>query len=257
MRFIDSHCHLDFSEFDETRSELIKSCKQVGIEHFIVPGVSLAQSTKLLCFAQSEPSISVALGLHPYFLPDHQTHHLAELEQLAKAHLGQFIAIGECGLDRSIDDLNKQTQLFEGQIELANQLALPLIVHHRQSHDLIARSFKRCKPKYGGVIHAFSGSEQQALSYIKQGFKLGVGGVISYPRAGKTRKVISAIEPQHLVLETDSPSMPLAGFQGLVNTPLKVRDVFTYLCELKGITGDAQEEFAQALYESCSALFRI
>ncbi|MCF7498388.1 TatD family hydrolase [Pseudoalteromonas sp. L1] len=257
MRFIDSHCHLDFSEFDETRTELIKACKQVGIEHFIVPGVSLAQSTKLFSFAQSEPSISVALGLHPYFLPDHQTHHLAELEQLAKAHLGQFIAIGECGLDRSIDDLNKQTQLFEGQIELANQLALPLIVHHRQSHDLIARSFKRCKPKYGGVIHAFSGSEQQAQSYIKQGFKLGVGGVISYPRAGKTRKVISAIEPQYLVLETDSPSMPLAGFQGLVNTPLKVRDVFTYLCELKGITGDAQEEFAQALYESCSALFRI
>lgn len=257
MRFIDSHCHLDFSEFDETRTELIKACKQIGIEHFIVPGVSLAQSTKLFSFAKSEPSISVALGLHPYFLSDHQSHHLAELEQLAKAHLGQFIAVGECGLDRSIDDLDKQTQLFEGQIELANQLALPLIVHHRQSHDLIARSFKRCKPKYGGVIHAFSGSEQQAQSYIKQGFKLGVGGVISYPRAAKTRKVISAIEPQHLVLETDSPSMPLAGFQGLVNTPLKVRDVFTHLCELKDVTGDAQKELAQALYESCSALFRI
>ena len=257
MRFIDSHCHLDFGEFDETRKELIKTCKQVGIEHFIVPGVSLAQSTKLFSFAKSEPSISVALGLHPYFLSDHQTHHLAELEQLAKTHTGQFIAIGECGLDRSIDNLDKQTQLFEGQIELANQLALPLIVHHRQSHDLIARSFKRCKPKYGGVIHAFSGSEQQASSYIKQGFKLGVGGVISYPRAAKTRKVLSAIEPQHLVLETDSPSMPLAGFQGQVNTPLKVRDVFAHLCELKGVIGDAKQQLAAELYDSCSALFLI
>ncbi|QWV03961.1 TatD family hydrolase [Pseudoalteromonas shioyasakiensis] len=255
MHFIDSHCHLDFSEFDETRSELIKECKQVGIEHFIVPGVSLAQSTALFSFAKSEPSISVALGLHPYFLSDHQAHHLAELEQLAKAHLGKFIAIGECGLDRSIDNLDKQTLLFEGQIELANQLALPLIVHHRQSHDLIARSFKRCKPKFGGVIHAFSGSEQQAQSYIKQNFKLGVGGVISYPRAAKTRKVISAIEPQHLVLETDSPSMPLAGFQGQVNTPLKVRNVFAHLCELKGVTGDAQQQLAAELYDSCSALF--
>ncbi|WP_300421313.1 TatD family hydrolase, partial [uncultured Pseudoalteromonas sp.] len=79
--------------------------------------------------------------------------------------------------------------------------------------------------------------------------------VISYPRAAKTRKVISAIEPQYLVLETDSPSMPLAGFQGQINTPLKVRDVFAHLCELKGVTGDTKQKLAAELYDSCSALF--
>lgn len=257
MRFIDSHCHLDFSEFDENRDALIDACQNAGIAHFVVPGISLAQSTQLLCFSQSYPSVSIALGLHPYFLSQHQPHHLSELEQLAKIHANELVAIGECGLDRSIDNLDKQIALFEGQIELANQLALPLIVHHRQSHDLIARSFKRCKPKYGGVIHAFSGSQQQANSYIKQGFKLGVGGVISYPRAEKTRQVISNIAPQHLVLETDAPSMPLAGFQGQINTPLKIREVFTHLCELKGVSGTEKQSLADALYDSCSALFLI
>ena len=78
-------------------------------------------------------------------------------------------------------------------------------MHHRQSHDLIAQSFKRCRPKNGGVIHAFSGSIQQAQYYIKMGFKLGVGGVITYERAAKTRAVVAKLEPKHLVLETDSP----------------------------------------------------
>ena len=225
MRFIDSHCHLDFSEFDENRDALIDACQNAGIAHFVVPGISLAQSTQLLCFSKSYPSVSIALGLHPYFLSQHQPHHLSELEQLAKTHANELVAIGECGLDRSIDNLDKQIALFEGQIELANQLALPLIVHHRQSHDLIARSFKRCKPKY--------------------------------PRAEKTRQVISNIAPQHLVLETDAPSMPLAGSQGQINTPLKIREVFTHLCELKGVSGTEKQLLADALYDSCSALFLI
>ncbi|MGO3643828.1 MAG: TatD family hydrolase, partial [Pseudoalteromonas sp.] len=219
--FIDSHCHLDFSEFDDTRQQLISQCHQTDIKYFIVPGVSLAQSKKLISFAKIYPSVRISAGLHPYFLSEHlenqKNDHLLELSDFAHSNKMHLIAIGECGLDRSVDHLEKQTRLFEGQIELANQLALPLIVHHRQSHDLIAQSFKRCKPKMGGVIHAFSGSMQQAEYYIKQGFKLGVGGVITYQRAQKTRQVIAQLGVEHLMLETDAPSMPLAGFQGKIN----------------------------------------
>lgn len=256
--FIDSHCHLDFSEFDETRQQLIKKCQQQDIKHFIVPGISLAQSKNLIRFAQIHPSVRIAAGLHPYFLAEHQDNHLAELNQFAQAHKQHLVAIGECGLDRSIDNLEKQTQLFEGQIELANQLALPLIVHHRQSHDLIAQSFKRCKPKYGGVIHAYSGSMQQAQYYIKQGFKLGVGGVITYQRAQKTRHVIAQLHAQNLVLETDSPAMPLACFQGELNTPLQIPLIFEQLSELKNISSEqAKAQFAKQLYDSCSEAFLI
>lgn len=255
MKFIDSHCHLDFNEFDADRESLIKACVAKGVERFIVPGISLVQSKQLIEFKSKYPQVHIAAGLHPYFLDDHKDAHLAQLFDFAKANKNQLVAIGECGLDRSIENLEKQTWLFEQQITLANELNLPLIVHHRQSHDLIAQSFKRCKPKCGGVIHAFSGSLQQAHYYIKQGFKLGVGGVITYERAAKTRNVIAQIEPQHLVLETDSPSMPLSGHQGEINTPLHIPNVFNVLCSLKQC-GD-KEALAKALYDSCSEVFCI
>ncbi|WP_404338470.1 TatD family hydrolase [Pseudoalteromonas mariniglutinosa] len=255
--FIDSHCHLDFSEFDCNRQQLIQQCHAKGINHFIVPGVSLAQSQALLSFVTNHPSVRIAAGLHPYFLADHQEHHLSNLFDFAKQQQHQLVAIGECGLDRSIDNIDKQIRLFEAQIELANQVSLPLIVHHRQSHDLIAQSFKRCKPQCGGVIHAFSGSQQQASYYIKQGFKLGVGGVISYSRAHKTRTTIAAIDTAHLVLETDAPSMPLSGSQGQVNTPLRLLDVFAELLSLKELKKEHEHQLAAQLYQSCLEVFRI
>ncbi len=255
MKFIDSHCHLDFTEFDANREALIKECMAKGVERFIVPGISLAQSQQLIEFKAKYPQVHIAAGLHPYFLDEHKDAHLAQLFDFAKANKKQLVAIGECGLDRSIDDLEKQTNLFEQHITLANELKLPLIVHHRQSHDLIAHAFKRCKPKYGGVIHAYSGSMQQAQYYIKQGFKLGVGGVITYERAAKTRDVIAQIEPQHLVLETDAPSMPLSGHQGEINTPAHIPTVFEVLCSLKPNSNKA--ELAQQLYDSCSEVFCI
>jgi len=257
MGFIDSHCHIDFSEFDHIREQLIEQCKQQGINAFIVPGVTLAQSKALIELAKCYGCIRISAGLHPYFLSEHREEHLAQLTEFALHHRNKISAIGECGIDRSIDDIPLQIRIFEHQIGLANQLNLPLIVHHRQSHDLIAHSFKRCRPKYGGVIHAFTGSAQQAQSYIKQGFKLGVGGSITYERAQKTRHVISQLDAKHLLLETDSPSMPLCGFQGQINTPLQLPRVFEQLCTLKQLTDADKAQLKKQLYESCSALFCI
>ena len=255
MQFIDSHCHLDFNEFDLYREQLIKECVAKQINKFIVPGITLEQSKSLIQFKENFHGIHIAAGLHPYFLKQHKPSHVELLFDFAKENKHSLVAIGECGLDRSIEDLPRQTQMFEQQIVLANELGLPLIVHHRQSHDLIAQSFKRCKPKFGGVIHAFSGSIQHAQYYIKMGFKLGVGGVITYDRAVKTRAVIASVEVQHLVLETDAPSMPLSGYQGDVNSPKRIIDVFNTLCSLK--LKYNKNLLAEQLYNSCSELFRI
>lgn len=256
MRFIDSHIHLDFSEFDAQRQQCISEAQQVGIERFLVPGVSLAQSQALLPFAQQYPQCAIGAGLHPYFLEQHQGAHMAELAQLMCDNKQSYSVVGECGIDRSIANLDKQISLFEQHIELANELALPLVVHHRQSHDLIMQSFKRCQPKFGGVIHAFSGSPQVARTYIKQGFKLGVGGTITYERAKKTQQAIAEVGAEYLVLETDAPSMPLAGFQGQVNLPKRLVLVFDSLCEILNCSPAQREALSEQLYFNALALLR-
>lgn len=236
---VDSHCHLDFTEFQDDLACLIEQAIAKGVSAWVVPGVTLKQSRTLIQFKHqliaqhSSARIYLALGLHPYFLADHKEPDLDELHALIQANRAFIHAVGECGLDSSIADLPLQKQIFHRQIQLANHFQLPLIVHHRQSHHLIAEQFKREPPRFGGIIHAFSGSQQQAQYYLSLGFKLGIGGTITYERAAKTRAVVSALPLSSFVIETDAPSMPLFGFQGKRNDPERLVDVFRTFCSLR------------------------
>lgn len=254
LRFIDSHCHLDFAELAAQLPQHLVEAQQLGVEQFMVPGVTLSQSQQLLAFRQANPCCHIAPGLHPYFISEHQPQDMSALASWACEHSGDICAIGECGIDGNREDIDRQVSLFEAHIALSNELQLPLIVHHRKSHHLIAASFKRIKPNYGGVIHAFSGSLQQANYYIKQGFKLGVGGTITYPRGEKTAQVLAQLPLSSLVLETDSPSMPLHGYQGQVNVPKRVVEVFAALCHYRS---EPKELLAPALYDNAQALFNL
>ena len=259
MLFFDTHCHIDFDEFVKDREQVLANAIVHGVAQLLVPGVSLAQCKTLLKLSSKQDiALHKALGLHPYFLSEHSQGDFEQVAMLAKQHLEEIVAIGECGIDRSLGDLSLQQSLLQQHIELANELKLPLVVHHRQSHDLIAQSFKATPPLHGGVIHAFSGSYQVANYYIEQGFKLGVGGTITYERAQKTRDVVAQLNAEHLVLETDAPSMPLYGFQGKRNDPKKVVNVFDVLCKIKGVNqAEQQIELSQQLYSSSCSLFRI
>ncbi|MBQ4837746.1 TatD family hydrolase [Pseudoalteromonas luteoviolacea] len=254
MRFIDSHCHLDFAEFADNVNQQISDAASYGIEKLIVPGVSLAQCKRLTNFQQTHSCSYIAFGLHPYFLTPDSRQEMTQLVDLATRYRQELVAIGECGIDSQCADLALQQAIFADHIRLANTLELPLIVHHRQSHHLIAQSFKQIKPKFGGVIHAFSGSRQQAQYYVNLGFKLGLGGTITYPRAKKTRDVVSALPLSSFVIETDAPSMPVFGHQGQVNTPARLMDVFTHVCQLRS---EPKEVIALSLYTSTCELFSI
>ncbi|AOT06794.1 TatD family hydrolase [Pseudoalteromonas luteoviolacea] len=254
MRFIDSHCHLDFDELADNLTKYMSDALASGITQFVVPGISLAQSKSLLAFSQKHPSCHISFGLHPYFLTAHSRDEMALLADLAEQNSEQLVAIGECGIDSQCDDLELQQALFKSHIVLANRLGLPMIVHHRQSHHLIAQAFKQTPPQFGGVIHAFSGSLQQAQYYLKLGFKLGLGGTITYPRAKKTREVVSRLPLSSFVLETDAPSMPVFGFQGQINVPVRLIDIFAQVCQLRN---ESEDEIAQALYATSCRVFSI
>ena len=254
MQFIDTHCHLDFDEFKGDLQNHVYRANQLGIRGFVVPGTTLKQSQKLLSFKQHKADVHIAFGLHPYFMAEHQDGDFEQLRSLAIEHRELLVAIGECGIDASIAGLEKQQALFVEHIKLANELSLPLIVHHRQSHHLIMQAFKQVQPKWGGVIHAFSGSLQQAQAYIKLGFKLGVGGTITYERANKTKQALAKVPLDCLVLETDAPSMPLAGYQGQINLPERLKMVFDCLVAIRS---ESESEIAKQIYASSCSLFKI
>ncbi|ALU42994.1 TatD family hydrolase [Pseudoalteromonas rubra] len=254
MRFIDTHCHLDFDVLKESLPQHLTEAQALGVGQWVVPGVTLEQCHTLPVFAQQHAGVHIAFGLHPYFMAQHSATDMSDLAALAHQHRAQLVAIGECGIDAMVEDIDAQQHLFIEHIALANALGLPLIVHHRKSHHLLANAFKRLSPQNGGVIHAFSGSLQDAQSYLKLGFKLGVGGTISYPRAAKTRTTLAQVPLDALVLETDAPSMPLAGYQGQPNVPKRMAEVFAHLCDIRK---EPAQQLAHALYSSSAALFRI
>lgn len=250
----DSHCHLNFDEFKVDFELVVARAQQAGITDILIPAVDINSCEQLLSGYDLSPiQLHIALGLHPYFIAQHCERAQTRLRQLVATHHHQLAAVGECGIDRSIDDLAKQHAIFIEHIRLANEYELPLIVHHRRSHDLIAQAFKLCKPKQGGVIHAFSGSYQQAMYYIEHGFKLGIGGTITYQRAAKTKEVVSRVPLSSLLLETDAPSMPLCGFQGQRNEPAQLKIVFDTLCELRD---EPKAQIEHVLYQSSLDVFR-
>lgn len=245
---IDSHCHFDLPEFSGKHKQILSQCWALGIQRMLVPGLSIEQFDRLLVFKKTHnpkqtdipisPAIDICLGCHPYFLKALDKTELASQRQLLFAlgenHIQDIVAIGECGLDGSLTlAMDYQETVLRHQIHLAKHLNKPLVLHHRQSHNALIRCLKQEKFTQGGIIHAFSGSQKIAETYIEMGFLLGVGGTITYERAIKTRSTITNIDLVHLVLETDAPDMPISGFQGQVNSPIRLPLIATCLANLK------------------------
>ena len=243
---IDSHCHLDFNCFEHDRVEVLSNCRKLGIDTIIIPGTKASQWQKQIQLCHLYPQLRFALGLHPYFLNSFESLHLVELSQLLNQYQDKVLALGEIGLDTHIDvDWQLQLQVFEQQLLIAEEHMLPVILHHRNSHNELIRILKAKKFTQGGIVHAFSGSLQEAKNYINLGFKIGVGGGITYSRAIKTRNTIAQLPLDCLVLETDAPDMPLMGKQGQRNSPEYLPEILESLLLIRN-------ETKEQLREACS-----
>jgi TatD DNase family protein len=262
VKFTDSHCHLDFDVFDSNRQSLITQCQSMGIHRIVVPAASPNNWKKILELhkntVQSQFSIHPCLGIHPWFVESLDAYHLDDLSVLVKLHSNQLAAIGETGIDGVIaqkyNNLSKQITFFEFQLHLANTYNLPVIVHHQRSHNNIIQIIKQIKLVKSGIIHAFSGSYQQAKTYLDLGFKLGIGGTITYPRATKTINTIKRLPIDSFVLETDAPSMPLFNEQGEVNTPTNIIKIFSRLCELRT---EPSESIGRAIEQNIEKIYNL
>jgi len=256
LRLFDSHCHFDFDEFAHAFGEELEQARLAHVERIMIPSVGKSNWQRVKALATQYPShIFYALGFHPYFLHSFCQSQVSELEQLIAERDASCVAIGECGLDNLVDvDASLQETVLKLQLSMAGQAKLPVILHSRKTHNRLLQLIKQQKFRQGGVLHAFSGSEQQAKQFIDLGFKIGVGGVITYPRANKTRQAIARLPIDALVLETDAPDMPICGKQGQANHPKYIQQV---LNELVLLRGEEKHLVAEQLWDNTQDLFGL
>lgn len=254
--FVDTHCHFDFPPFSGEEATSLVSAAQANVRQLIVPAVSAAYFPRILALAERYPPLFAALGMHPLYIADHQDADLATLASLLASQPEKLVAVGEIGLDLYMDEpqLPRQLALLQAQLKLAKQHDLPVILHSRRSHDQLAAALRKVALPRTGVVHGFAGSLAQAQAFVRLGYAIGVGGTITYERAQKTRRVMAALPLSALLLETDAPDMPLAGFQGQPNRPERAAQVFAALCELRS---EAPQEIAAHLLANSQRIFQL
>lgn len=232
--WFDSHCHFDFPELADQWSVHWAEARAAGLWGLLIPGVEPAQWPRARATAaQLAGGGYWAAGLHPLWIEQQAGLSPDALGQLLSEQAG-LLAIGECGLDGGIE-LPLETQLpwLRVQLALARERDLPVILHQRAAHNQLIRELKNF-PGLRGILHGFSGSFEMAREYRRAGLLLGIGGVISYPRANKTRNTVAALAATDFLLETDAPCMPLMGHQGQANRPALLAEVAAALAALRG-----------------------
>ena len=235
MTWIDSHCHLDHSALSIDIETVIKRCKENSIEGVVVPSICPSNMNDVIKLSDQFDICFFALGFHPFYAKDVRQQDFKNLSNLLSDY--DAVAVGEIGLDKSLPDceFDIQNKVFQTQLDIAEGMELPVIVHSRGMIDLVIKQLRKRKIK-GGIIHAFNGSFQQAEYLINLGFKLGFGGVITYERATNIRALAKNLPLDTIVLETDSPDMRPAWVENNVpNEPGHLKKISQVLCDLRSL----------------------
>ena len=250
----ETHAHYDDEQFDEDRDELLKSFTKNNIEYVINSGASFkgCQDTVELC--ERYGFMYGSLGIHPenaYELTENVYDYIKE----QAAENRKIVAIGEIGLDYYYDDVPKDVQkdVFCRQLDLALELGKPVVIHSREA---AADTFEIIKSYalHGlrGTIHCYSYSSEMAKEYVKLGFMLGIGGVVTFTNAKNIQKVVEEISLDNMVLETDSPYLSPVPFRGKRNSALNIRYVAQKIASIKDVSYDkvlsVTNENAKRLY---------
>lgn len=250
---IDTHCHLDFPEFDIDRNEAIQRARNNGIGYIINIGSSLEGSQRALQLSVTHDFIYATCGIHPHEADRFNSNIQAELTKLARKN--KVVAIGETGLDyyKNYSKIENQKTLFISLIKLAKTLHLPLVIHNRKAHPDTLRILKRLKP-LRAVVHCFSGDEQFLKECLELGFFISYTCNITYKKAQDLRDLVKITPLDRLLLETDAPFLPPQEFRGKRNEPLYVKYLAGEIARIKEISID---EVAQVTTENAKSFFNL
>ena len=255
MRLFDTHAHYDADAFDADRLEVLASMPGQGVELILNPGCDLKSSQTAVGLAERFPFVHAAVGVHPEECADWDAEHdIPTLEALAQNP--KVRAIGEIGLDYHWPDnppRELQQQVFHAQLELAEKLDLPVIVHDRDAHhdclDIV-----RAHPKVTGVYHCYSGGVEDAKILMKLGWMISFTGSITFKNARRALEVIDLLPMDRIMIETDSPYLSPEPFRGRRNNSGRVHLVAEAIARRKGLD---PEEVARITLENGRRFFRI
>jgi TatD DNase family protein len=250
---VDTHCHLDFPQFDADRQAVIARAREAGVGRIVVPGTDLAGSRRAVELAEAHAGVFAAVGVHPNSTADFSAATLAELRALANSE--KVVAIGEIGIDLywQAAPVAQQQRAFRAQIVLAADLDKPIIVHDREAHAEVLGTLRETRPPSGAILHAFSGDTALAEAALELGYYLGVAGPLTYKKNAALRAIFAAAPLDRILVETDAPYLTPQAQRGKRNEPAYVRLVAEKLAEVRRL---GLEAVAQATTANAARLFR-
>lgn len=249
----DSHAHLDVAAFDPDREAVLDRARQHGVRQMLVPATDQASWPGIRNLCADHAGVFPAYGWHPLFLDDNAP---VDVDALSSwLHAGDAVAVGEIGLDHYAATCSRarQTMWFEAQLQVACDTHLPVVVHALRAVEevsLVLRAFHGLR----GVVHSFSGSQQQAERLWDMGFLLGIGGPVTYPRARRLRQIVAQMPIDYLLLESDAPDQPDVHHRGQRNEPARVAGIARCIAELRG---ESVEELGAATTANARRLFGL
>lgn len=255
MHLIDTHTHIYLPEFDNDRDEAVKRAMDSGVDKLLMPNIDIHSVDRMLQTESRYPGICLSMiGLHPTSVKEDYIYQLEMLEGLYEKH--RYVAIGETGIDLYWDKtfIKEQIIAFRRQIAFALERNLPVVVHSRESFRevfSVLDEFRGTELK--GVLHAFTGGIPEMEKAVGTGFKLGIGGIVTFKNSGLDH-IVKEAGIKNLILETDSPYLAPVPYRGK-------RNESSYICivnkKIADITGMTEEKVAEAAYSTSSELFNL
>ena len=240
---IDTHAHLDYSDYDADRAEVISRATDAGVTEIISIGTRIDSSERALELAENFPNIWTTVGIHPSEVDSAPEDAVERLHALAQAR--RVVALGEIGLDYhrlpenpAEAEANKQRQakLFRQQLELAEKLKLNAVIHQRDSWDDTIHILAEFTGRVRGVFHCFGGTLAQAEEVIAMGHLVSFTGIVTFKNAKQVQETAQKIDPRHFMVETDCPYLAPTPDRGKRCEPAHTRRVADFLAELRGVS---------------------
>lgn len=250
----ESHAHYDDEQFKEDREALLNSMQENGIGTIINVGATFQSCKEVVQLAQEYPFIYAAVGVHPDEVGILDEEKFAYLKTQCQKE--KVVAVGEIGLDYYWDNEAHEIQKkwFQRQLELAGELDLPVIIHSRDAAADTLEMMQQYAKGLRGVIHCFSYSKEMAKEYVKMGFYIGVGGVVTFKNSKKLKEIVTELPLEKILLETDSPYLAPVPNRGKRNSSLNIPYIAQEIADLKGIS---YEEVVACTEKNGRDLFRI